>query len=277
MRPPREELLRRLAAARANLRACTLCAYRCAVDRTAGAAGICRTSDRTRVFRELLHFGEELDLIPSHVVYLNGCNFGCVFCISGVENDIVEVGEPLEAEAFARRILARRDEGARNVNFLGGEPSIHAHAILELALHLPPDFPIVLNTNLYLSAEGFALLRDVVDIYLADFKFGNQACAERLAGVEDYLPVVRRNLRKAAGAGRLIVRHLVMPAHVDCCTLPCLDWLAAELPTVELSLMDQYVPMHRAVELPDLGRMATAGEEGRARAYARERGLRLVE
>lgn len=275
-RPPRAELERRLAAAHENLRACTLCAWRCSVDRSQGAAGICRTSARTRVFRELLHFGEELDLIPSHVVYLNGCNFGCVFCISGTENDIVEVGEPLEAESFARLVRQRQAEGAINVNFLGGEPSIHAHAIIELAMHLPEDLPIVFNSNMFLSPECFALLRDVVQIWLADLKFGNPGCAERLAGVEGYLEVVRRYLKLAATAGRLMVRHLIMPAHIDCCTIPCLEWLAAELPEVELSLMDQYVPVHRAAEHAELNRLANGAEEERARQHARDLGLRLI-
>jgi putative pyruvate formate lyase activating enzyme len=48
---------------------------------------------------------------------------------------------------------------------------------------------------------------------------------------------------------RVIVRHLLMPGHYDCCTVPVLQWLAG-LPGIEVSLLTQYLaPAHAPGEL----------------------------
>ena len=54
--------------------------------------------------------------------------------------------------------------------------------------------PVVWKSNFFGTEESFDLLDGVVDVYVADLKFGNDACAERIAGVEGYLPIVTRNL-----------------------------------------------------------------------------------
>jgi putative pyruvate formate lyase activating enzyme len=38
------------------------------------------------------------------------------------------------------------------------------------------------------------------------------------------------------------IRHLVMPGHVECCTLPVLEWIAREMPAAPVNIMDQYRP-----------------------------------
>ena len=47
------------------------------------------------------------------------------------------------------------------------------------------------------------------------------------AGVANYLAVITRNLQAAARQGDLIVRHLLLPGHFDCCYRPIVGWLAA--------------------------------------------------
>jgi hypothetical protein len=45
-----------------------------------------------------------------------------------------------------------------------------------------------------------------------------------------------------SGARNLTIRHLVMPNHVECCTYPVLDWIAAHMPELPVNVMDQYRP-----------------------------------
>ena len=47
-----------------------------------------------------------------------------------------------------------------------------------------------------------------------------------------------RNLRHAASQGRLIVRHLLLPGHFDCCYRPVVRWMRENLPDVEFSVRD---------------------------------------
>ena len=82
---------------------------------------------------------------------------------------------------------------------LGGEPTIHLPAALELAASMPDEAYLIWKTNAHGSAQARAWLDGLFDLWLADFKFGNDACAERLSRIPHYLARVQENLRWAAG------------------------------------------------------------------------------
>jgi putative pyruvate formate lyase activating enzyme len=50
----------------------------------------------------------------------------------------------------------------------------------------------------------------------------------------------------------LIVRHLLMPGHFDCCWKPIAAWLAAKLPQVKVSLRAGFWPAWHADRHPEL-------------------------
>ncbi len=262
------------------LRSCTLCEKRCGVDRLAGeraphhAPPPCGLDSRTWCFKRHVSYAEELPLLPSYMVYLGGCNFRCRFCVQapacfdprlGVQVSPAEVARDLE------RVVAR---GARTINLLGGEPSLHLHTVLEIAAEAEQPLPLVLNSNMYMTPEVIDLLDGVVAMYLADFKFGNDACARSIAGVERYMEVVTRNLRLAVAQAPMIVRHLLMPGHFECCFRPVVQWLAEHLPQVPFTLMTGYVPAWRAGGCGQLGRTLATEERDRAVRLVTELGLR---
>ena len=86
----RAALARAIAWADEAYRSCDACAERCGVERHAGPAGVCGLGSGGRVYKEYLHWGEEARLVPSHTIYLSGCNFRCAFC-----SDWDAVVEPL--------------------------------------------------------------------------------------------------------------------------------------------------------------------------------------
>ncbi len=243
-------LLGRLERATEQLRCCNLCPRRCGVDRTAGQAGYCRLHDSVRCFREMLHFGEERGLSPSHQVYFAGCNLRCEFCTVAEWNEQPQAAAPMDPAEMAQKIEKRRRQGARNVNFLGGEPTLSVHGIIQLAACIDPSEKLVLNSNMYYSTVIDDLLTGLVDIYLADLKCGNAECAEMLLGAADYVDVARENIKTAAAGARVIVRHLVLPGHRKCCLEPTLKWLAKELPSVQVSIRGDYVPPAAPVSAP---------------------------
>jgi putative pyruvate formate lyase activating enzyme len=95
------------------------------------------------------------------------------------------------------------------------------------------------------------LLVDIFDVWLPDFKYGNDECALRLSGVKDYFPVVSRNHLMAYNHGEVIIRHLVMPGHLECCTFPILEWISENLPNCMVNIMGQYRPEHRVLKDPE--------------------------
>ncbi|MGH9428698.1 MAG: hypothetical protein ACRD2L_20600, partial [Terriglobia bacterium] len=118
-------------------------------------------------------------------------------------------------------------EGAKSLKFTGGEPSIQPHYIFEVLHGLELDVPIVLHTNGYWTNEIGSLFEGVLDLAIVDFKFGTGECAKSVAGAERYWEVLTRNLRNAQTYD-MLVRHVVVPGHVECCTLPILEWVQGE-------------------------------------------------
>lgn len=273
----RPELRERAARARSMLRSCEVCERRCGVDRLAGERAPCGLSDQTWCFKRHVSFAEELPLLPSYMAYLGGCNFRCRFCVQAPACFDPRLGIQVRADEVARdfeRVVAK---GARTINLLGGEPSLHLHTILEIAAEAEEPLPLVLNSNMYMTTEVIDLLAGVVEMYLADFKFGTDACARSLAGVDRYVEVVTRNLRLAAAQAPMIVRHLLMPGHLECCFQPVVHWLAENLPEVPFTLMTGYVPAWRAVGHDTLDRLLTQDEREQAEALVAELGLRRAD
>jgi putative pyruvate formate lyase activating enzyme len=267
---------RRLIAARAQLAHCNFCAHHCGVDRRQGPAGLCHAGPEARFFSAQVEVSDELELIPTFAVALSGCDLRCDFCITGASSWNPGAGAGLDAAdmaAQARRALAG---GARTVMILGGEPTIHLPSVLELVAALPDDARLVWKTNAHGSAEARALLDGLFDVWLADYKFGNDDCARRLAKVSDYTAVVRENLRWANAHSELIVRHLLMPAHVDCCWRPVAEWLHDELPGVKVNLRSGFWPAWHATRHAELQQSLSPAENRRALEIAHEHGLRLI-
>lgn len=272
-----EFLSQRAALAQRMYRRCALCEHRCGVDRVAGQRGFCAADTVARVWRYWVDYAEELPLTPSLLVYLSGCDLRCDFCIS--ESNAFDPGRgvPLTA-AWLEGVMAWGvEQGARTLQWIGGEPTIHAPAILEVLARCPQRLPVVWKSDFYGTQETWELLDGVVDIYVADFKFGNDACAQRIAGVERYMEIVTRNLEDAARRGQLVVRHLLLPEHDECCLRPILAWLRQRMPHVPLSIRAGYLPRWRAARHPELARPLGRGDGQRAVELAADYGLTVID
>ncbi|MGE3311328.1 MAG: radical SAM protein [Limisphaerales bacterium] len=301
--PPRSALAReRHPLALQSLAPCHLCLHRCGVDRTTGPAGRCHAGPNARCFSAQTDVSDELELLPSFAISLSGCNLRCDFCITGGPSWNPAAGSDVSPHDLASHVRAAFHRGARTVMILGGEPTIHLPALLELVAALPDNVPIVLKTNACFSEAARPLLFGLFDVWLPDLKFGNPDCAQRLAGIPrsnhpagiqpeskptapespgstDYWATVTSNLIWMAGEGNgadLIVRHLLMPGHIECCWAPAARWLSRELPRVKVSLRDGYWPTWHAARHPEFRAPLPRAERDRAMSLAREHRLHLV-
>jgi putative pyruvate formate lyase activating enzyme len=266
----------RLEAARRHDQSCHLCEHRCGVNREQGERGKCQADAMARVFRHRVECGEEPELVPCHLFYLSGCDLRCAFCIAEANAFDASRGTPLTPEFFRDATTWGKSLGARTLQWVGGEPSIHLPRILDVLETAPPELPIVWKSDFYSTTETLDLLAGIADVYVADFKFGNDECAKRIASVENYLAVVTRNLLIARTRGRLIVRHLLMPGHLECCFYPVLRWLRVHLPTAAFSLRGGYLPRWRAKSFADLSRRVTLAEMSEARGASLDSGLEVI-
>jgi len=192
-------------------------------------------------------------LVPSHTIFFSGCTFHCVFCQNW---DISQVssGIYIDPEKLLDIIHKRNQQGSRNVNWVGGDPTPNLYYILTVLKKLEDNIAQIWNSNMYCSIETMKLLRRVIDLYLTDFKYGNDKCAKRLSLVDNYYDIVKRNHIYAHENANMIIRHLVMPNHVECCSKPIMRFISDNLPNACVNVMAQYRPEYHAKEFEDISR-----------------------
>jgi putative pyruvate formate lyase activating enzyme len=277
------ELDERVRALRALLGPCRVCPHACGVDRLADdAGGRCGTGRLARLASACAHRGEEPVISGTRgagTLFFAGCNLRCVFCQNhAISQPGREQPGPLAAaESLADAMLRLQAEGVHNLELVSPSHAVpQAVEALALAAAHGLTLPLVYNSNGYEGAEALRLLDGVVDVYLPDLKYGDDALAARYSGITGYLahalPALREMQRQVGdlvegedGVARrgLLVRHLVLPSDLSA-TRTALRLIADELgPGTHVSIMAQYYPTHRAPRVPLLSRSL------RPREYAR--------
>jgi len=221
---------------------CTLCERNCRVNRMSEQIGYCGLGKEAYLFKDFIHWGEEGDLSPSHTIYLSGCNMRCRYC-----DNNKYINNPCSAYLanpanLAKRIKECRKKNTKNINWVGGEPTVNLLTIVDILLRVQEEIQVVWNSNMFATPQAMKIIDSFTDIYLADFKFGNDKCAQEIADVNNYLNIVTRNLKMIEKTKRIIIRHLPLPGHIECCSKPLIKWLAANMPEVELSLTANLFP-----------------------------------
>jgi putative pyruvate formate lyase activating enzyme len=273
--PARSSLLDlKIAIAEKMLEKCIFCERRCRINRKKKMIGFCRLDAVSRYSSEFLHMGEEPELVPSHTIFFTGCNFLCVYCQNWQISTAPQSGTPVLPQELAKIITVRRMYGSRNVNFV--TPTPHTHTILKVLKGVNVNIPVIWNSNMYYSEEIARLLEGVVDVYLGDLRYGNDECANKYSKVPNYWPIVTRNFRSAYNSAEIVLRHLVLPGHIECCTRPIIRWTKENIPKVRFNLMFQYRPHYRAREFPEINRTLFPEECEKAIGILRGSGLEDV-
>jgi len=288
----------RLAAVEAELwdmlGSCRLCARQCGVNRLGGKTGLCSSADRLRVASFGPHFGEERPLVGSRgsgTIFFSNCNLLCCFCQNW---QIAHRGEGRYTghEELAAMMLSLQNGGCHNINLVTPTHALpHIIKALRIAIGKGLALPLVYNTGGYDDPEVIRKLDGIVDIYLPDFKYQDEAPALKYSsearGYPEAAAATIKEMRRQVGelqldpdgAARrgLIIRHLVMPHNISG-TDRFVQWVAKELgPDTWVNLMAQYRPEHKGLEYPELSRRITKQEWEQARAWARATGLRHID
>lgn len=230
--------------ARRALQHCRLCHHRCGVNRLGGETGRCGLGANARVGEHFLHVAEEKDINPAYVLGLRGCALRCRYCQQHSLLGPTGPGQNLDSNLWQTLDLSR----AKSLEFVGGNPDESIYAALCFLRDAPEgfDLPIVWNCHAYGEPVVCDLLQGVADVYVPDFKYGNDSCALKLSGVRGYLEAARRTIhRMILQRARIIVRILALPGHQTCCHLPTLLWLRRYRESISLHIMNQYAPDFR--------------------------------
>ncbi len=290
------ELAERVERLYALLAACTVCPRECGNDRLRNMLASCASGLNPVVSSYTAHFGEEPALSGTRGagnIFFGNCNLRCVYCQNfQISQDFAgQRGNEVTVERLAEMMLELEKRGCHNIGLVSPThyaPQI-ARAVL-LAARAGLALPIVYNTNAYDSVEVLRLLDGIVDIYLPDFKYADNASGWLYSKVPDYADRSREALlemyrQKGSSlvfgedgllTGGLLVRVLVLPNNVAR-ICESLSWIAETLsPRVAISLMAQYYPIHRAVsneKYAGINRSITAVEWEEALAALEDNGM----
>ena len=274
---------------------CELCPRRCGVNRLAGQAGRCGADARVFVARAALHYWEEPPISGergSGAVFFSHCPLGCVFCQNG-EISAGGFGLEVGVERVAQMMLELQGQGAHDINLVTAThyaPQARAAVLSARAQGLA--VPVVYNTSGYELPEVVDALGEFVDVWLPDCKYAGPELAADLSRVADYPQVAisaigRMVAHARARGGRrisdegimtsgVIVRHLVLPGHVEE-SLAVLDALWENFGNdIDISVMNQYTPQCGPEGVPghpELGRAVTDEEYERVLDHADDLGF----
>jgi putative pyruvate formate lyase activating enzyme len=223
-------------------------------------------------------------------VFFGNCNMRCVYCQNHQisQNWRHQKSNEMDCRTLAERMLYLQDElGCHNINFVS--PSHFVPQLMRAVVEAVPRglrVPLVYNSSGYDSVATLKELEGVIGIYLPDLRYASDKWARKFSQARHYVERARQAIKEMyrqagdlvmdeSGLARkgLIVRHLVLPNGLAG-SEESLTWLVREVsPTVAVSIMSQYMPMHRAPRIPLLARKITVKEHEKVLQVANDLGI----
>jgi len=273
----------------AYLSNCELCPRRCEADRAAGKFGYCRAGGEAEIFRYGAHHGEEPPISGtrgSGTIFFSRCTLKCIYCQNYPWSQEGQ-GEKHTVEELGLVLDKLRADGCHNWNLVSPTPWLPMiRDALAVAKRSGGLLPTVYNTSGFERPEILEEFRDTADIYLTDIRYSSEESALAGSGCATYVAAARAAIEKMwqlAGPLRMdddglavsgvICRILVLPGRANE-AMESLRWLAETVGTeISLSLMAQYLPLHKAVSLDTWNRQITADEYASVCREAEELGF----
>jgi len=228
------------------------------------------------------HFGEEPVLIGKKgagTIFFTGCNLRCVYC-QNYQISQQNIGQKYSIQELVSIMLGLQKDGALNIDLV--TPTIWANQIklaIIKARKQGLSIPIIWNSNAYESKEMIEALNGLIDIYLPDFKYGDDNLAFKYSGVKDYVQKARESIKemfqqvsnlklsqKGIARKGIIVRHLVLPNNVEN-SFKVLEYIKEIDKDIYINLMSQYEPVYKAQDFPEINRSLEQEEFGKVFDY----------
>lgn len=180
------------------------------------------------------------------------------------------MGAYITEEKLADEFKRLESMDAHNINLVS--PTPYVNSIIKALELYKPDIPVIYNCGGYEKAETIRKLRGYIDIYLPDFKYSDDSLAVKYSKAPDYVKIASEAISEMysqAGESKynengimekgVIIRHLILPNHTRN-SIEVLNIIKKKFPNVLVSLMGQYIPLHKANDFSKLSRKITKRE-----------------
>ena len=260
---------------------CNICPRKCGAvrDTDRNKGGYCKQGLLPRVARAGLHFYEEPFISGesgSGTVFFSGCSLGCVYC----QNEKISrfnFGADITVKRLSEIFRELVSMGAHNINLV--TPTHYSFAIKQALDIYRPPVPVIYNTSGYELPEIIKSLENYIDVYLFDLKYVSPDIAKKYSGAADYPGFAKtsiieayRQKEKCVFESGVVIRHLLLPAGTKE-AISVFDFVNKNAQNAVFSIMRQYVPVGRAINMPPINRKVTDREYEKVLNYISEQGF----
>lgn len=266
---------------------CMLCPRKCGINRYK-ENGVCGANNKIKLAYYSLHMWEEPPISGkngSGTIFFSNCNMKCIYC-QNKKISIDGYGKYISMKKLEEIMLELQEKGAHNINLV--TPTHYVPQIANV-LHKIKDkslkIPVVYNTSSYECVGTLMMMRNLVDIYLADLRYYDDDLAVKYSKCKDYFENATMAIDemyrqvgeiKINGDGMLekgvVVRVLILPGHVDD-SKKIIEYLYKTYGNdIFISIMNQYTPVWKC-EYNNLNRKVTDDEYNEVVNYAIDLGV----
>lgn len=244
-----------------ELNKCNLCPRNCMVNRNKGEFGFCMSGNKIKIAKAYLHMWEEPCISGqkgSGTIFFSNCNLKCLFCQNyyiSEENNGVEIS----IDRFSEICLELQEKGALNINLV--TPTHYVPLIIKgikKAKLKGLNIPIIYNSSGYENIKTIRMLKDIVDVYLPDFKYYNDEYAIKYSNCKNYFKYASLAIDEMVKQkpkcvfdndgniiSGVIIRHLMIPK-MEGDTKKILKYLFDKYgDNIYISIMNQYTPVRK--------------------------------
>jgi len=272
------ELALRAETLRSMLTSCRICPKDCDVNRIENKIAACYSGYLPVVSSYCIHYGEEPILVGSKEsgnengvgnIFFGNCNLRCVYCqnyeIS--QNHKTEIKNEISIQRLAEMMIELQEKKANAIGFVSPTHFVPQIVMaLDIAVKNGLNIPLVYNTNTYDSVEVLKLLEGIIDIYLPDLKYSDDENGYKYSKIKNYVLHSRNSIREMYrqigsrliienGLLRrgLLIRHLILPNDLAG-SKETLKFISDLDNNINVSIMSQYYPTHKALSIDLLSR-----------------------
>ena len=272
------------------LEQCNLCPRNCGVNRYQ-TVGVCGAGSKMKIAQYSLHMWEEPIISGrngSGTIFFSYCNLKCIFC-QNYKISSMGYGKEISEERFQELCLDLQKRGANNINLV--TPTHYVPQIvsaLSKIKHKELTIPVVYNTSSYENVSTIQMLNGIVDIYLADLKYYDDALGCKYSHVKDYFhwaslaiaEMVRQvgefSIENDLMKRGVIVRILILPGHVEDAKKLVKYLYTTYGDQIIISLMNQYTPVKHFDEYPNLNHKISDEDYQEVIDYALDLGVKYA-
>ena len=256
------------------LKECNLCPRKCGVNRYL-QKGYCGASNKIKLAYYSLHMWEEPVLSGengSGTIFFSHCNLRCMYC-QNKKISIDGYGKEISNKRLSEIMLTLQSKGAHNINLV--TPTHYVPQIASVLRKIKGKelkIPVVYNTSSYENVGTLMVMKNLVDIYLADLKYFDDSLAEKYSLCKNYFETATMaidEMFRQVGPVQLdqngmmirglIVRVLLLPGHVRDAK-EIINYLYKTYgDDIYISIMNQYTPVN-SCPFDNLNRKVTEEE-----------------